>query len=115
MKKLNHLRTYESFNANEEFNPFKKEDWKDAGHSVRRGAGFLTSEEEFARGENKVQSHPALNTIYKKYLNTDPKRAKEFIKFWGKSGHIVGESIPVWNDKLQKFEDKAEYSGSYGV
>jgi hypothetical protein len=121
MRKFNHLMTYESFKANEEFNPLKKKDWKSVGHTVRKRAGFLTPEEEIEAGKKIVLTHPVKKQIYDIYLNggdfkgkhyeANPKKAQEYLKFWAKNP----EGHPVWD--VDKFVDKAIYSapGSTGA
>ena len=114
MKKFNHLKTFESFNANEEFNPFKKEDWKSAGTSVRKGVGFLTPEEEMEAGEELVMNHPMYSKIYQHFLDEDPTKAEEYLKFWGKNPD--GKGNPVWNgtkfvDKLKRYAPAGSIGG----
>ena len=113
MKKLNHLKTYESFNTNEEFNPLKREDWKSAGNAVRKGVGFLTPEEELEEGLKNVKSHSMYYQIYQDFLENEPEKADEYLKFW--ANNKLG-SIPVWNGT--KFVDKAKRyapAGSIGA
>lgn len=102
--------TFESFTTNEEFNPFKKEDWKDAGNAVRRGAGFLNPEEEKAEGMKLVLSHPTRKKLYYQYLKEDPIKADKYAQFWGKNG---AEANPVWNGK--EWINKAHYYSSPGT
>lgn len=108
MRKLNHLRTYESFNTNEDFNPLKRDDWKSAGNSIRKGVGFLTPDEEIEAGKKLVLNHPTRSQIYHHFLDEEPDKAEAFLRFWGKN--LDGRGTPVWNGS--KFIDKAAYSAS---
>ena len=119
--RLNHLMTFESYSSyNEDFNPFSKEDWKDAGSSIRRGVGFLTPEEIMEKGRKLVLNHPMRKKVYDTYLHggtlngkvyaSDPLKAREYLKFWATAGEYAN---PVWSDEKKKFIDKAmRYSGS---
>jgi hypothetical protein len=112
-RKFNHLMTFESYTANEEFNPFKKDDWKSAGNAVRRGAGFLNPEEEKEEGMKLVLTHPVRKKLYYQFLKENPIKADKYAQFWGKTG---GDGNPVWNGK--EFVDKAHYyapSGAIGA
>ena len=125
MKELNHLQTYESFTTNEEFNPLKKEDWRQAGHSIKKGMGFLTPEEELEAGKKMVLTHKTRSDVYNAYLNgytdrkgkehpADPKKAEAYLRFWGKSENDRGN--PVWNGV--DFENRAHVyapAGSIGA
>jgi len=110
-KKLNHLMTYEAYVA-EEFNPLKREDWKKAGTAVRKGAGFLTPEEEVEEGKKFVFNHITRKQAYKKFLKEDPDKAKKYLQFWGK---VQGErnATPVWlKDKRVWIDRSYRYSPS---
>lgn len=103
--------TYESYSLTyEEFNPLKKEDWKNTGKSVRRGIGFLTPEEEYQKGKEMVLSHPIRKKLYMKFASEDMEKAHKYIKFWGK--HDI-EANPVWDPIKKEFIDKAIYT--YGT
>lgn len=113
MKKLNHLKTYENFETNEEFNPFKREDWKDVGSSIRKGTGFLTEEEEIEKGKQYVFTHPVRNRAYNKFLSESPLKADKYLQFWAKASGEINAN-PVWNEKIKDFEDRANYSWNTG-
>lgn len=110
-RKFNHLVTFESY-TNEEFNPFKKEDWKETGTSIRKGVGFLTPEEEIEEGKKKVLNHRIRKGKYEEYLDIDPKVADEYLKFWAKA--TDNNANPVWSDIKGKFVDAASYDFSSG-
>jgi hypothetical protein len=111
MNKLNHLKTYESFTTNEEFNPLKKQDWKDTGNYLRKGMGFLNDEEKIEKAEEMILSHPVRSQIYKKFLREDPLKAEEYVIFWSENEEGAN---PVWDEINNKFEDKAYYSYNTG-
>lgn len=106
MKKLNHLKTFESFNTNEEFNPFKKDDWKSAGTAVRKGVGFLTPEEEIEEGQKLVTGHRGLNKVYQHFIENEPEKVEPFLIFWSKNKDEIGRANPIWDGT--KFVDKAK-------
>jgi hypothetical protein len=78
--KLNHLKTFETY-TNEEFNPFKGEDWKGVGNAVRKGAGFLTPEELVQKGKQMIARNPKYKVVYDKWLQKDSEAAQKFITF----------------------------------
>ncbi len=112
MKKLNHLITYESYTTNEEFNPFKKDDWKDVGNSIRKGAGFLTEEEELEEGKERVFSHKVRHEVYMHLKRKYPERADEYLKFWANHGE---NATPYWDDEDNKFIDRSKYTDNTGI
>lgn len=112
MKQLNHLKTFESFTTNEEFNPFKKNDWKAAGNYLRKGVGFLSEDEKLEQAKDMVLSHPVRSKIYHRLLSENPHKAEEYIMFWAEHDERAN---PVWNEKKYKFEDKAQYNYNTGV
>jgi len=109
--------TFESFTtANEEFNPLKGEDWKKAGTAVRKGAGFLTPEEELEAGKKLVLNHPTRSRAYQQFLKEDPDKANKYLQFWAK--HLDPNSTPVWiEDKKMWVAKGKQYSspGSMGA
>lgn len=111
MKQLNHLKTFESFTTNEEFNPLKREDWKSAGNYIRKGVGFLSNEEKMEQAKKIVLNHPVRSKIYKKFLNEDPYKADMYLLFWSENDQYAN---PVWDSKARKFVDKAKYSYDSG-
>lgn len=111
MKQLNHLKTFENFSANEEFNPLKRDDWKATGEYLRKGAGFLTEDEKLEQAKDMVLSHPVRSKVYKKFLNENPYKAEEYIMFWAENDE---KANPVWNEKKHKFEDRAHYTFNTG-
>lgn len=116
-RKLNHLMTYESFTTNEEFNPLKKEDWKKAGSSIRRGAGFTTPEEEMEEGKKIISGNPVKWGYYQELLKTDPKKAQKYLQFWGESvGGFTRDknANPKWSEKEQKFVDVSRHFSPAG-
>lgn len=94
--------------SNEEFNPFIKKDWREAGDKIRKGIGFLTPEEEIEEGKKKVFSHP---NRFKVYTKLDPDKADKYLIFW--ANHDVN-ATPVWNEEIQDFEDKSIYTRNTG-
>jgi len=81
---LNHLKTFENY-TNEEFNPFKGEDWNKAGHSLRRGIGLLTPEELKQKGKEMLKGNNNKAAKYREryniWLKKDPEAAEKFIVF----------------------------------
>ena len=111
MKNLNHLQTFESFSTNEEFNPLKKDDWKGAGNYLRKGAGFLSEEEKLEKAKEMILRHPVRSKITKKFLNENPLKAEEYVIFWTENDELAN---PVWDERRQRFTDKANYTYNTG-
>lgn len=112
--------TFESFVANEianeEFNPLKKSDWKDAGTAIRKGVGFLNPEEELEAGKKLVLNHPTRNKAYQQFLKENPDKANKYLQFWSK--HPDVNSNPVWLEDKKIWVDRSKRyapSGSIGA
>lgn len=109
--------TFESYTMNEEFNPLKKDDWKSAGNSIRRGVGFLTPEEEIQKGKELVMKNPNKRKKYEEILIKDKDMAEKYLRFWAES---VGGNTrdvnanPVWDPKKRIFYDKSKLYGATG-
>ena len=110
-RKLNHLKTFEAY-TNEEFNQFKKEDWKETGKDVRKGLGFLTPEEEIEKGKSVIQKNRYWKEAYEKFLKEDPDKAEKFLKFMANNDDA---NLSVkWLKDERKFIDSSTRYGSPG-
>jgi hypothetical protein len=117
MKKLNHVMTFESYTMNEEFNPLKKDDWKAAAGSIRRGVGFLTPKEEIQKGKEIVMRNPVKKRAYENMLIKDKEMAEKYLRFWAESvGGYTRDpnSNPVWDPTKRVFVDKSKSFGPTG-
>lgn len=90
----------------EEFNPLRREDWKKAGTSIRRGAGFLNPEEELEEGKKRVLNHPVRKRKYQELLARNPEAAEAYLRFWSKEDD--NNANPVWDSGSKKFVDKSK-------
>jgi len=94
----------------EEFNPLKKEDWKKAGKTIRKGVGILTKEEAVEKGREIVMNHVNRKKKYLDLLEEDPEAAEKYLEFFGHNPN----GIPEWNSEKEEWIDRAFYSSNVG-
>jgi hypothetical protein len=109
--------TFESYTMNEEFNPFKKDDWKSTGNAIRKGIGYLTPEEEMQKGKEIVMRNPNKRRIYQDLLINDKEKAEKYLRFWAQSigGYTRDPNAnPIWDPKKRVFYDSSKSFGPSG-